>query len=75
MQTVGDARLICPYTADLDRIWRVGRATIDEGMSDERNDVISSGQDEVAYQPLVSIDDKVSSKLFRFFMTPGEFRG
>jgi hypothetical protein len=38
------------------------------------NDVIPTRKNEIADETLVSVDDKVSSKFFGFFMAPHEFR-
>jgi hypothetical protein len=40
----------------------------------EGNDVIPPRKDEIANKTFISIDNEVSSKLFRFFMVPHEFR-
>ena len=34
--------------------------------------MVSAGKDEVANQPLVSVDDEVSAKFFRFFVSSHE---
>ena len=40
------------------------RTTCSEGWSNEGDDMISAGKNEVANQPLVSVDDEVSAEVF-----------
>jgi hypothetical protein len=45
---VGDSGLIWTYATNLDGILGVGRAAVGEGGSEEGDDMISAGQNEVA---------------------------
>jgi len=59
----------------LDGVRCVGRPTIDEGRADEGDDVVAPGEDEVSDKTLVSIDDEVATKFFRFFVPVHELSG
>jgi hypothetical protein len=73
MQIIGDACLVRADATNLDCVWSVGRTTVGEGWTDERDDVVSSGKDEVPDETLIAVDDKISAKFFWFFMVFDEF--
>ena len=68
MEGVCDTRLVRTDTTDLDSIRCVGGATVDEGGSNKRNDMMSSRKDEVTNETFVAVDYEVSAKLLGFFM-------
>ena len=75
MQGVRHRGLVRSNRSDLDSIWCVGRPTIDEGWADEGDNVVGPGEDEVSDKTLNSVDDKVTTKFFWFFVPVHELSG
>ena len=75
MECIGCGCLVWPYTAYLHCILGIGRPAVCEGGADERDDVISSGDDEVSNETFVAVDNKVSAELFGFFVVSYELGG
>jgi hypothetical protein len=74
MERVCNTGLVWAYATDLNGIRCVRRTASLERRAVEGNDVIPPREDEIANKTFISIDNEVSSKLFRFFMVPHEFR-
>jgi len=72
MEGISHARLIRTDTAHLNSVLGIRRTTFSERWSNEGDDMISAGKDEVANQPLVSVDDEVSAEFFGFFVSSHE---
>ena len=68
VEGIRDARLVGTDATDLDGVGGIGGTTVNEGRSDEGNDMMSTGEDEVANETFVAVDYEVSAKLLGFFM-------
>ena len=75
MQRVRHGGLIRSDGPDLDGVGCIGTPTLDEGWTDEGDDVIAPGEDEVPDKTFVPIDDEVAPEFFRFFVPVHEFGG
>lgn len=72
MEGICNARLVRANAADLDGVGCIRRATVDERGPDERNNVMSSGEDEVTDETFIAVNDEVSAKFFWFLMALDE---
>ena len=75
MKGVRHAGLVGADATYLDSVRSVRRAPVDERWPNERNDVMSSGEDEVSNETFVAVNDEVPAKLFWFFMVSYKFSG
>ena len=75
MEGVGGARLVRADASYLNRVGGVGRATVGEGGSCERDDMVAARENEVTNETFVSVDDEVSSKFFGLFVVLHQFGG
>lgn len=72
---VGARRLVWSDTPDLRSKRRVPRTSLGEGRSEERDDVVSSGEDEESDELFVSVDEEVSSVRRRLLRVLDELLG
>lgn len=75
MHIVSATRLVRSDAADLNGVRSVGRSSRSEGVSDEGDDVVSAGKDEVADETLVAVDDEVPAELFGFLFSSHKLCG
>lgn len=73
VECVRRACLVGAHTAYLHRIWCVRGSAVDEGWPDQRNDMMSSGENEIPDETFVSVDDKVTTEFFWLFVMSNEF--
>ena len=69
MQSICNTRLVRPDTTDLHSVGGVGWSTVDEGGSDEGDDMMSSGEDEVTDKTFVAVYNEVPAEFFWFLVS------
>ena len=75
MESVGHGALVWPDAANLGSVGSIRWAAVAEGRTGDRNDMIAPGQNEVADETFVAVDDEVAAKLFGLFVMLDEIRG
>lgn len=75
MNSVGTRSLVRSDTSNLTAVGSVGSTTLGERRSVKVDRVVSSGNNEVSDDLLVTVDDKVTTERARFFAVLDELSG
>ena len=73
MECVCDASLVRAYAAYLNGMWCVGRTPGLEGRAVEGDDMMPAGENKIANETLISVDDEISAEFFGFFVVFDKF--